>query len=781
MITHYLKVAFRNLLKYKTQTIISVLGLAVGFTCFALSAIWIHYEMTYDTFHEKAEQLHIIRRKEDMTLSGEGVSNFTPYVLAQHLKDNFAEVKAACSVQGGYGKRDYLFKEQAYQMQNLSIDSMAFSVFDIDILEGSNEFLTLNSRKVAITRRAAQRMFGNESPIGKEIYVSYNPTKPLTICAVVSEWPEHSNFNYDFIDRCYPNDRWGSSGWQTLVRLQENVSSEAFAEKIAKMVIDVPDSNNWQLKDWIATPLTQLRYNHPLVNTKVKFQHVVLFAIASALVILCCLLNYIGLFITQVRNRSKEFALRMVNGASSFRLFKMLMVEYALLLFVAWFFSMMFIELLLSFFKEVSAVKLTQMEVYQQATLCSMTMIVLSAILATIPILYYRRKSVQSILNAQKGGREKNLFRRTMLLSQLVISIGIIFCASVITKQLHFLHHSDVGMERKNRATLIVRGKTDSQMLQERIKQLAEVEEVLGVSNPLIPVQGMFSRHYKDWEGKKEGAEDVDIEIILESAPYMEFYGFTLLEGEMITPSSPQSDMVLNEAAVKALGWDKAVGKELYGYNEKNRVIGVVKNWHITSPTMPIHPTAFQLSVQFGFQGNTSILIKYQEGTWESCREKVEAIVKEAYPNATVQLTNTEEEYNKFLTSENALLRMLTILSMVCILISVFGIYSQIVLTCEQRRKEIAIRKVNGATVKDILAMFGQEYAVLLVIASVIAFSIGYAIMKHWLESYTVQTPINWWIFACIFIGIAIVIALSIGFRVWKAANENPADVVKSE
>ena len=154
---------------------------------------------------------------------------------------------------------------------------------------------------------------------------------------------------------------------------------------------------------------------------------------------------------------------------------------------------------------------------------------------------------------------------------------------------------------------------------------------------------------------------------------------------------------------------------------------------------------------------------------------------KEAYPNATVQLTNTEEEYNKFLTSENALLRMLTILSMVCILISVFGIYSQIVLTCEQRRKEIAIRKVNGANVKDILAMFGQEYAVLLAIASVIAFSIGYAIMKHWLESYTLQTPVSWWIFACIFVGIAIVIALSIGFRVWKAANENPADVVKSE
>ena len=782
MILHYLKVAFRNLLKYKTQSIISVLGLAVGFVCFSLSAIWIHYEMTYDTFHENAEQIQIVRKKDKMSMRQDGVSNYTPYLLAQYLKDNFAEVKAACSVQGGYRAQDYFFNEQAYKMHNLSIDSMAFSVFDIRILEGSKEFLTLKSNKVAITRRAAYRMFGDESPIGKEIYNGYNRKTPITICAVVSEWTGHSNFEYDILDRCNPNDKWGASGWQTLVRLHDNASSEAFAKKIEELVIDVPDYNGWQLKDWISTPLTQLHYNHPIANMEVKFQHVVLFSIASALVILCCLLNYIGLFISQIRNRSKEFALRMVNGASSFRLFKMLMTEYILLLFAAWFFSMMFIELLLPFFKEVSEVKLTQMEVYQQGTLCCVLVIFLSTLMASVPILYYRKRSTQSILSAQKGGREKNLFRRAMLLSQLVISIIFIFSASVIMKQLHFLNHSDVGMERKNRAALTIHGNKDKQMILERIKQLPEIDEALIVSNPLIPSGGMMSRSYKDWEDKKEGAEDVSIEIILESDAYMKFYGMTLLEGEMISPSSPSTDIVLNEAAVKALGWHKAVGKHLYGYGgDKHRVIGVVKNWHITSPTMPIRPSAFQLSNQFGFEGMINVLFKYKEGTWQQCREKVEAIAKEVYPNATIQLTNTEEEYNKFLTSENALLRMLTILSLVCILISVFGIYSQIVLTCEQRRKEIAIRKVNGANVRNILSMFGKEYAWLLVIASVIAFSIGYAIMKHWLESYTLQTPISWWIFASIFIGIAIVIALSIGYRVWKAANENPADVVKSE
>ena len=782
MITHDLKVAFRNLFKYKTQTVISLLGLAVGFTCFALSAIWIHYEMTYDTFHEDAEQIHIIRRKDKMSTRNDGITYGSPYVLAQYLKDNFAEVKAACSVQGGYGEQDFFYNDQPYKMQELSLDSMAFSIFDIRILEGSNEFLNLRSRKVAITRRAAYRMFGDESPLGKEIYNSYDRKRPYTICAVVSEWSEHSNYAYDIITRVYPNDKWGSGGWHTLVRLHNNASSEDFTQKMKELVITVPDFNNWKLSGWSSVPLTRLHYDHPITNMEVKFQHVVLFSIASALVILCCLLNYIGLFVTQIRNRSKEFALRMVNGASSFRLFQMLMTEYALLLFVAWFFSMMFIEILLPYFREVSEIKLSQLEVYQQATLCTVSMILLSALMASIPILYYRKRSTQSILSAQKGGREKNLFRRATLLFQLVISIGFIFCASVIMKQLHFLNHSDVGMERKNRAALTIHNYDDSQAVLERIKQVAEVEEALAVSNPLIPSQGMMSRGYKDWEDKPEGAKDVQIEIILESADYMNFYGLTLLEGEMLQPSSPEADIVLNEAAVKALGWHEAVGKELYPYTDgKHRVVGVVKDWHCTSPTMPIRPAGFQLSSQFGFSGGTSILIKFKEGTWEACKKKVEAIVKELYPNSSFRLTNTEEEYNKFLTSENALFRMLTILSLVCILISVFGIYSQIVLTCEQRRKEIAIRKVNGAHMKDILSMFAKEYAALLTIASVISFSIGYAIMKHWLENYTLQTPVNWWIFASIFVGIAIVVAISIGYRVWKAASENPAEVVKSE
>ena len=778
MIAHYLKVAVRNLLKNKTQSIISLLGLTVGFVCFSLASIWIHYEMTYDTFHKDAEQIYFVCVKDKKGFYANGISIYTPYVLANYLKENFAEVKEACAVEGGNRAADFIIDENSYKLNMLSIDSMAFNVFDIKILEGSDEFLNLNSGKIAITRRASQRIFGNESPIGKEIFSIYSKNRPFKICAVVSEWPEHSNLNYDIINRCYPNDRWGSFGWQTFVRLHNNASVDNFTRKIEELSID---KNH--LDGFLTTPITRLRYNYPLVNLDIKFQHVVLFAIASALVILCCLLNYMNLFICQIRTRSKEFALRMVNGASSFRLFTMLIIEYSMLLFMAWLFSMLFIELLQPYFKEVCEIKLTKMEIYKQGMVCGWGIILLSVLPAAIPILYYRKQSVQSIITIHKNGKEKNLFRRAMLLSQFIISIGFIFCVSVITKQLYFLNYSDVGMERKNRATLVTGSFNDNQAIVERIKQLPEIEEVLSVNNPLIPRQGMLSMTYKDWEDKANDAENVDIEIIEESDAFMKFYGMKLLEGEMLTPESADTDMVLNEAAVKALGWHNAVGKHLYNFNTKIRIIGVVKNWHITSPTAPIRPIGFKLSdknqgyATFGI----NLLIKYKEGTWEICREKIRMIADELFPENRNELTNIEEEYNKFLSSENALLRLLSILALVCILISIFGIYSQILLACKQRRKEIAIRKINGANVKNILYMFSQEYFWLLMIASIIAFTVSYAIMKHWLENYTLQTTINWWIFAIIFIGIFFVIAITIGYRVWKAANENPADVVKSE
>jgi ABC-type lipoprotein release transport system permease subunit len=174
-------------------------------------------------------------------------------------------------------------------------------------------------------------------------------------------------------------------------------------------------------------------------------------------------------------------------------------------------------------------------------------------------------------------------------------------------------------------------------------------------------------------------------------------------------------------------------------------------------------------------------LFDYQEGMWKSCRENIERMIKNEQADLNFTLIDYEEEYNKFLKSENALIKLLFVVSAICVLICVFGFVSLVSLTCEERRKSIAIRKINGATSGDILSIFIKEYSLLLLIGAVIAFSIGDFIMQRWLEQYVKQTGIPVWIYLLILFALALIIILCVGWQVYKSSIENPAEVVKSE
>jgi ABC-type antimicrobial peptide transport system permease subunit len=279
------------------------------------------------------------------------------------------------------------------------------------------------------------------------------------------------------------------------------------------------------------------------------------------------------------------------------------------------------------------------------------------------------------------------------------------------------------------------------------------------------------------------------------SPEYNAFYDFRLVAGEMLTDADPDSLILLNESAVKLFGWHDPVGTHF----EKYTVKGVIKNVYNTAPTIPAKPLCYSKyippappspagttnnsEVLFYIIKHRSIMFKYHEGMWKSCREKIVQLVEKEHPNISryLELYNTEEEYEKFLKSENALIKLLTFVSAICVLICVFGFVSLVSLTCEERRKSIAIRKINGATAGDILSMFAKEYFLLLIIGAGIAFPAGYLIMQRWLEQYVKQTSIPVWIYLAIVLVMALVIVLCVGWQVYKASIENPAEVVKSE
>ena len=252
----------------------------------------------------------------------------------------------------------------------------------------------------------------------------------------------------------------------------------------------------------------------------------------------------------------------------------------------------------------------------------------------------------------------------------------------------------------------------------------------------------------------------------------------------MLKDDDQKDKVMINEAAVREFGWRDPIGKYFQKFDSTRlQVIGVIRDFCKESPTIPVKPIMFTVQeYYYSISSSGMLLFKFHEGQWPECKRRIDALIKEKHPEFTFyRLDSAEEEYDKFLQSENALIKLLDFVTVVCILISVFGIFSLVTLNCELRRKEIAIRKVNGASVGTIVRMFFKEYLLLLCVAAAIALPVSYLIMKTWLENYVIQTTIPFWIYLILFISLVMITVTCIYWRIWKAASKNPAEVIKFE
>jgi hypothetical protein len=746
--------------KYKNQTLVSVVGLAIGFVCFAMATLWIRYEMTYDSFHKNADRIYCVNGQDE--LFG-GISTATPYPLARHLKSTFPEIANAVIV--GSGNLDFKYEGIYHKADILWIDSSFFSMFDVKIVEGNMDFVIPESKKIAITREKALQLFGNESPIGKKIEMNDRIFHEFEICAVVTGLPKHSNYSFDFLGATMYTT-WNVLYGYTLVEIVPEIDMDAFKKKLYEHEIPGMGGNYAKMT---LTPITSIRYTCARVIREIKFQHIIIFAFAGSLLILCTLFNYLTLFVSRFRIRQRELALRVVYGASGQSLFAMLSVEFLMSLIAALILDLVLINILSSSFLTVSGVHLELSSIYLESIIYIAGVIVVALMVFFLMLVLFRRRTLNASIRSNK-----KILRKTSIAVQLTVSIVFTFCTLVILKQMYYLHGSDLGFSFKNRGAInIIMEPEDTEILNDKMKQIPEITETLTGHLPLLPVVVNFHDQAFKWDGKQE---DIEIEIIFAriSEQYARFYEFELLEGEFFRADDDKKYVLISESLAKALGWDKSVGKSFNDYVVK----GVIKNIYKFSPTTESIPFYYQCPDSYQQRRTPYILFKYNEGSWQTCLKKINKIVEDEFPNKFVAYYDAEEEYNKYLKSENALLAILTVVSLVCLLVCVFGFVSMVSLTCEERRKEIAVRKINGATIKDILDIFFKEYLTLLAVGALIAFPAGYVIMKRWLEQYVIQTEMSAWVYLSILLALIMVIVMCVGGRVYRTSRENPVNAL---
>jgi len=772
MIQHYFKIAFRNILKYKTQSIISILGLAVGFTCFALANLWIHYEMTYDAYHEGADRMYILCKESVFGVNGYSTS--MPYPASTLLKNDFPEVEAACAYTRWGQETDVKADGRVVRTCEMQADSCFMNMFNISVLSGSMDFM-YSDEKIALTEDVAMRLFGSVDVLGKEVKNYNDDTR--TICAILANL-NHSNVTFGCWGqgeyfRKWQND-WYNGSFEIIIKLRKGTDPIAFQRKLAANETKAdPRDPHGMFENIRLIPLDEYHYSSINRYKSFQFYYLILFSVAGALVILCSLFNYLSLFITRMRIRSREIELRKVCGSSIGGVVILLFIEYLYIILLSGILGMALVEMALPAFKKMSGVS---GNIYGESLLYFVGILLLSLLLL-VPFAI-RRSHIRNTGN-------KYMLRKVSIAFQLAIGLLVTFCIIVMMKQIYYLTNTDLGWERKNIASInLLYPDKDFETIADKIKQFSCTKEVITGHCCLLPKSSGFSQSFKNWDGKEDGMKSIDMLSLWNCEKIVSFYNLQLLEGEMVKPTETNKIMI-NESAVKALGMSEPIGKKLYLDNRAWTITGIIKDFHITAPTEPIQPYTLiteDILKNSGFSiGKGQILIKFHDGKWKELKNRIDSIFTYEYPEVRYKLYNTEEEYTGYLKSEDTLIKLLSFIAIVCMLIAAFGIFSLVTLSCEQRRKEIAVRKVNGAAIKDILLMFVKEYMLLLIIASVIAFPVGYVLMKRWLENYVEQTVISTWIYFAIFGGIMIVIFACIGWRVWQAARQNPAEVIKSE
>jgi len=795
MIRHYLSVAWQQLTKYRLQSVVSIVSLAIGFACFALASMWIKYETTYDAFHKDAENLHVLMF---------GKSTSVPNKLDTRLLHELPQLEQLSIIRSVYADsiNELDWRESRRQGEWCMTDTNFVSLVGFKLKEGTTSFVH-NPNEVAVSSTMATRLWGDESPIGKELVTvnkEYRQTRIVT--AVFDKWGRHSNFNFDFVSRMASDKPLSTSSHNMIV--MAHISPKADVEELNRRLgeINIYETKSFSGDDKLCMkPITQVRHFTRMYElyARTKLHHIYLFALASGLLIMCGLLNYLTMFINRLFIRKREMALRTVFGATGRDLTLQFLTEYGLLLAIAMGFGLMTVSLSAEWFLTMTSLP-RDMEYIHRESLVYLLLVTIISLLISLPaIWYFRRQSLQSSITGVGALTRYYIFRRFSVALQIAICIFCIFCTTVFMKQLNHMRSNHIGFELENRMIWHYPswGNWDEakEGLFHFVKQCPEVDTAFTTGFPLFPVFGRSVSHVSV-ENNSDLAELFEVYHEYISDELINIYGLQLIEGRWLDEGDPEENILVNESFVHQMGWAQGVEKKIYEvsayhlsegreipiFHELN-IVGVIKDMLTDSPTTPALPSMYRVMPTVAYTYNLSewrfILLKYKPETKETLKIKIQSYYKEH--DLTFDPTtwiDFQENYDRNLRSEFNLQKLLNIITGVCILIALFGVWSMIMLTCEQRRKEIAVRKVFGATTKDILDMFIAEYMMLQGVAAAVAFPIGYACMKPWLEQYVVQTSIPWWIYVGIFLLVALLVALCVGWRVWKTATAHPADEI---
>lgn len=789
MLKNYLLTAWRNFFKNKTFSFINTAGLALGMTCSLLIMLWIQDERGMDQFHVNDKNLYSVFERQYYDGKIEAFHG-TPGLLADEMKKKLPEVVYAAN-QTWDDKVAFAAGSRIIKQEGLIAGADFFKIFSFPLIQGTAETALSSPESIALSHKMAVSLFGSaEKAFGQT--VSYQNKKDLKVTAVYEDITDRSSLKGDYILnwKAYVEDNawaaeWGNNGPRAYLVLKPGTDPLKFESKIKKFLDNYNKDQNKSFYIELGIQRFSDIYLHYIFKNGVlaggRIEYVRLFSIVAIFILVIACINFMNLTTARSLKRSREIGIRKVIGAVRNALIKQFLGEAMLLTFFSLAIALLLTALFLPVFNDIAKkqIQFPAEQPFFWLTIAGLA-IATGLLAGSYPALFLSAFQPIKVLKGQlKFGAGATWFRKGLVVFQFVLSSVLIVGMIVISKQITYIRTKNIGYNRENLIFLPIEGEYSAryELFRNQAIALPGIKNISRMSQSPTSIENGTGG--VEWEGKDPNVSPMFTQIAV-GYDFVKTMDIKLLAGRDFSRDFATDSVgyLINESAAAKMNMKDPVGKQLTFWSKKGRIVGLLKDFHLTTLHLPIQPLIIRLRSddQYG-----TILVRTLPQKTPLALAGLEKLGKELNPKFPFTYDFSDEEYKKLYVTEATVNSLSGYFAFLAIFISSLGLLGLTIFTAEQRVREMGIRKVLGARFSTIFRLLSAEFIVLVSIAMLIAFPLAWWVMNDWLLSFTYRITINAWVFVIAAI-VSLIIAFStISFHAVKAALTNPVKSLRTE
>jgi putative ABC transport system permease protein len=795
MLKNYFKIAFRNLVKQKGYSFINIAGLATGMAVAILIGLWIWDELSYDKYHQNYNRLAQVWQHNIYN----GVTQAqmaNPYLMGEEIRNNFGgDFKYV--LQASWNNLHILtVGEKKFNKNGYYFEPQVTEMLSLKMLKGSRNGLK-EPYSILLSETTAKAYFGEADPMNQLMRV--NNKYDVKVTGVFEDLPHNTffrNMNYllpwelyiisnDWIKKM--ENPWGSNFTQTFVQIADNADMAQVSAKIKDVKFNkLKDEDDKKYRPTVFLhPMNQWHLRSEFkngINIGGRIEFVWLFGTIGIFVLLLACINFMNLSTARSEKRAKEVGIRKSIGSVRAQLVSQFFSESLVVALLAFIVALLFVQLMLPAFNEVADKKLVMPFLNPLFWLVGIGFSLFTGIVAgSYPALYLSSfNPVQVLKGTFRVGRFASIPRQVLVVVQFTVSVTLIIGTIIVFRQIQFAKNRPIGYERNGLIQTFV--STDDihkhfETVHNELKSSGAVIEMAESGSPTT--QTWNTNGGFQWKGK-DPALAVDFPNNGVTHEYGKTIGWQFVQGRDFSRdfATDSNTFVINEAAVKFLGFENPIGEELKWNDKSYTIIGVIKDMVVESPYEPARASLFHISKD----EVSVILMKLNPAV--SSREslaKIETTFKKYSPDAPFEYKFVDEEYARKFGDEERVGKLASFFAALAIFISCLGIFGLASFVAEQKAKEIGVRKVLGASVFTLWKMLSRDFVLLVIISFLIASLLSFYVMNNWLLKYEYRTDISWWIFASAGAGALVITLATVSYQAIKAALANPVNSLRTE